>query len=219
MEAVGLTVGVVGLAGLFSSCLEAVDKFKAAKVRLEEWGRLVGFEETMRSEDHHPALDSRDIFATVNDILQIINTLCDASDTSVHRTSRAMTPGDDVSLGSFRPRPHGTRRRKLVWTLWGKTERTDQVELFEKLVQQLHNLVPVDAVQGTSSGHAWPAELQRILARIEEANRGKLSSRVMVDSLLTDFGLRQERGSSFLNSRGMSVDARYWGERCLFNCE
>ncbi|KAH8669300.1 ankyrin-1, partial [Ilyonectria robusta] len=56
MDAVGLTVGVVGLAGLFSSCLEAVDKvqtyrsfgpdshvldtkFKATEVRLEEWGR------------------------------------------------------------------------------------------------------------------------------------------------------------------------------------
>ncbi|KAH6976827.1 prion-inhibition and propagation-domain-containing protein [Ilyonectria destructans] len=196
-----------------SSCLEAVDKvqtyrsfgsdshvldtkFKATKVRLEEWGRRVGFEETMRSEDHHPALDNRDIFATVRDILQIINTLCDASDTSVHRTSQAMTPSDDVSLGSLRPRPHGTRRRKLAWALRGKTERTDQVELFEKLVQQLHNLVPVGAVQstrpvheldtrrtdklasglGTSSDHAWPAELQRILARIEEANRGKASS-------------------------------------------
>ncbi|KAH7123413.1 hypothetical protein B0J13DRAFT_599129 [Dactylonectria estremocensis] len=210
MEAVGLTVGVVGLAGLFSTCLEAVDKvqtylsfrtdshvldtrFKAAKVRFEKWGRRVGFEETMRSEDHHPALDDRDISAAVQDIFQIITTLCDASDASAHHTSRAMTPSDDVSLGSLRPRPHGTRRRKLVWTLWGKTERTDQVELFEKLVQQLHNLVPVDAVQGTrlvheldtrrtdklasglgtSSDHAWPAELQRIIAQIEEANRAE----------------------------------------------
>ncbi|KAH6985401.1 prion-inhibition and propagation-domain-containing protein, partial [Ilyonectria destructans] len=213
MEAVGLTVGVVGLAGLFSSCLEAVDKvqtyrsfgsdshvldtrFKAAKVRFEKWGRRVGFEETMRSEDHHPALDDRDISAAVQDIFQIITTLCDASDASTHYTSRAMTPSDDVSLGSLRPRPHGTRRRKLVWTLWGKTERTDQVELFEKLVQQLHNLVPVDAVQGTRPVHELdtrrtdnlaprlgaylnaasmliPAELQRILARIEEANRAE----------------------------------------------
>ncbi|KAH8656462.1 prion-inhibition and propagation-domain-containing protein [Ilyonectria robusta] len=210
MEAVGLTVGVVGLAGLFSSCLEAVDKvqtyrsfgsdshvldtrFKAAKVRFEKWGRRVGFGETMRSEDHHPTLADRDISAAVQDIFQIITTLCDASDASAHHTSRTMTPSDDVSLGSLRPRPHGTRRRKLVWTLWGKTERTDQVELFEKLVQQLHNLVPVDAVQdtrpvheldtrrtdrlasglGTSSDHAWPAELQRILARIEEANRAE----------------------------------------------
>ncbi|KPM42471.1 hypothetical protein AK830_g4116 [Neonectria ditissima] len=227
MEAVGLTVGVVGLAGLFSTCLEAVDKvqtylsfrtdshvldtrFKAAKVRFEKWGRRVRFEETMRSEDHHPALNDRDISAAVQDIFQIITdtTLCDASDASAHHTSRAMTPSDDVSLGSLRPRPHGTRRRKLVWTLWGKTERTEQVELFEKLVQQLHNLVPVDAVQGTrpvheldtrrtdnlapglgtSLGHARPAELQRILARIEEANRdcSPLSARKSVTLFAAD---------------------------------
>ncbi|KAL6405875.1 hypothetical protein AUP68_11015 [Ilyonectria robusta] len=120
MEAVGLTVGVVGLAGLFSSCLEAVDKvqtyrsfgsdshvldtrFKAAKVRFEKWGRRVGFEETMRSEDHHPTLADRDTSAAVQGIFQIITTLCDASDASAHHTSRTMTPSDDVSLGSLRP--------------------------------------------------------------------------------------------------------------------
>ncbi|KAH7128917.1 ankyrin-1, partial [Dactylonectria macrodidyma] len=56
MEPIGLAVGIAGLAGLFSSCLEAVDmihtylsfgadsqvldtRFRAAKVRLEKWGR------------------------------------------------------------------------------------------------------------------------------------------------------------------------------------
>ncbi|KAM5349987.1 hypothetical protein ACJ41O_006492 [Fusarium nematophilum] len=200
MEPISFAMGVIELAGLFSSCLEAVDKvqtdrsfgsdshvldarFKAAKVRLEKWGRCVGFNEKALSEDHQPALDDRNISAAVQDIFQIINTLCGASDASVHRSNRAATLGDDVSL---RPRPHGARRRKPTWALWGKTERTDQVELFEKLVQQLHNLVPVDAVQGTrpvhdklasglgtSPDHAWPAELQRILAQIEERNRAE----------------------------------------------
>ncbi|KAH8742918.1 prion-inhibition and propagation-domain-containing protein, partial [Diaporthe sp. PMI_573] len=206
MEPVGLTVGVIGLAGLFSSCLEAVDKvqtyrsfgsdshvldtrFKAAKVRLEKWGRGVGFNENALSEDHQPALDDRDIFTSVQDIFQIITTVCGASDTSIHPSNWAATPGDDVSLGSLRPRPHIARRRKLTWALRGKTARTDQVELFEKLVQQLHNLVPVDTVQGSrpvrdklasglgasgsSPDHAWPAELKRILARIEEANEAE----------------------------------------------
>jgi hypothetical protein len=159
-------VGVIGLAGLFSSCLEAVDKvqtyrsfgsdshvldtrFKAAKVRLEKWGRRVGFHEKALSEDHQPALDERDISAAVQGIFQTINILCGASDASVHRSNRAATPGGGVSLGSLRPWPHGAKRRAL----WGKTERTDQVELFEKLVQQLHNLVPVDAVQSTRPVH------------------------------------------------------------------
>ncbi|KAH7110518.1 hypothetical protein B0J13DRAFT_591130 [Dactylonectria estremocensis] len=204
MEPISFAVGVIGLAGLFSSCLEAVDKvqtyrsfgsdshvldtrFTAAKVRLATWGRRVGFIEKALSEDHHPALDDRDIAAVVQGTFQIINTLCGASGVSVHRSSWDATPVDDDSLGSLRPWSHGARRRKLTWAFWGKTKRTDQVELFEKLVQQLHNLVPLDAVQGTRpvheldtrrtdklvSGldHAWPAELQRILSRIEEANR------------------------------------------------
>ncbi|KAH7108948.1 prion-inhibition and propagation-domain-containing protein [Dactylonectria macrodidyma] len=206
MEPINFAVGIIGLAGLFSSCLEAVDKvqadrsygsdshvldarFKAARVRLEKWGQRVGFNEKALSEDRQPALDDRDTSAAVQDIFQIINTLCGASDASVHHSNRAASLGDDVSLGSLRPRPHGARQRKPTWALWGKTERTDQIELFEKLVQQLHNLVPVDAVQGTrpvhdklasgtSPDHAWPAELKRILARIEEANKGKASSRV-----------------------------------------
>ncbi|KAK7409419.1 hypothetical protein QQX98_008380 [Neonectria punicea] len=61
METVGLVVGVAGLAGLFTSCLEAVDKvqsyqtfetdsyvldtrFKVAKARFERWGPGVGIE-------------------------------------------------------------------------------------------------------------------------------------------------------------------------------
>ncbi|KAK2016068.1 ankyrin-1, partial [Colletotrichum eremochloae] len=61
MEPVGLAVGVVGLAGLFSTCLEAVQKidsyknfgrdsrfleaqFNASKHRFTEWGQAVGFE-------------------------------------------------------------------------------------------------------------------------------------------------------------------------------
>ncbi|RYP08950.1 hypothetical protein DL764_001561 [Monosporascus ibericus] len=59
MEPVGLAVGILGLAGLFSSCLEAIEKvhsyrafgsdshtldaqFKAEKLRFGQWGRAVG---------------------------------------------------------------------------------------------------------------------------------------------------------------------------------
>lgn len=172
MEPVSFAVGVIGLAGLFSSCLEAVDKvqnyrsftsdsqvlatrFNAAKIRLKKWGQCVGFNENEKAllDNHQPALDDRDIFAAVQDILQGINILHGANDPSVSRSNRAATPGDGISSGLPRHRTHGARRQKMAWALWGKTERTDQVELFEKLVQQLHNLVPVDAVQGTQPVH------------------------------------------------------------------
>ncbi|EXL65767.1 hypothetical protein FOPG_18028, partial [Fusarium oxysporum f. sp. conglutinans race 2 54008] len=37
---------------------------------------------------------------------------------------------------------HESKTNKMSWALWGKGKRTEQVEIFEKLVQQLHNLVP-----------------------------------------------------------------------------
>ncbi|KAM5347269.1 hypothetical protein ACJ41O_010274 [Fusarium nematophilum] len=192
MEPVGLAVGVIGLAGLFSSCLEAVDKvqsyrsfgadshvlgtrFKAAKARLERWGRQVGLENAP-SKDGHPAVAEQDVSAAVEDILRAINTICDTS-SAVPGSRSSLVPrrvGD--TLLHPRQRLDSMRRQKLSWALWGKGKRTDQVELLENLVQQLHNLVPLDASDaiasgpGTSSANAVAAELQRILARIEEVN-------------------------------------------------
>lgn len=37
-----------------------------------------------------------------------------------------------------------TRTRRFSWVLRGKAERTEHVALFLKLVQLLHNLLPVD---------------------------------------------------------------------------
>ncbi|KAL4862582.1 hypothetical protein BDV12DRAFT_178610 [Aspergillus spectabilis] len=61
MEPVGLAVGIVGLIGLFNTCLDLLDKFdswrdcgsdlrslaaqfQAHKLRFENWGHAVGFE-------------------------------------------------------------------------------------------------------------------------------------------------------------------------------
>ncbi|KAI3580740.1 prion-inhibition and propagation-domain-containing protein, partial [Fusarium oxysporum f. sp. albedinis] len=193
MEPIGLAIGVVGLVGLFSSCLEAADKvqaylsfgtesgvldarFRATKVLLEKWGRRVGLEKTTLAEDHHPALDDRNIAAAVEDVLRIINTICESSNQSIPQSKLTPSLVDGFSLGSIGPPSlHGMRRRKLTWALWGKGKRTDQVELLETLVQQLNNLVPPDATDmlssGKAPGHASLAELQRILARIEETRR------------------------------------------------
>lgn len=66
MDPVGLAVGVVGLAGLFSVCLEAVERFdswkkfdaelaylgvrvEAERLRLYKWGQCVGFQQHLAS--------------------------------------------------------------------------------------------------------------------------------------------------------------------------
>ncbi|KAH7146021.1 prion-inhibition and propagation, helo domain-containing protein [Dactylonectria macrodidyma] len=105
MELAGLAVGVVGPAGLFRSCLEAVDKvqshrssgpdtrvldirFKAAKARFEQWGRGVGIKQGRLLDDHHSALDDKDISSAVSDLLHIIiKAICDASDASLRRSA------------------------------------------------------------------------------------------------------------------------------------
>lgn len=184
MEAAGLAIGVIGLAGLFSSCLETVEKaqsyfsfgvdshvldtrFKATKVRLEKWGQLSGLRDNTKSP--HPALSQHEISSAVEDILQIINTVCGVN---------AISPIHDASLGPPKLQSlQVKRRRKLTWALGGKAKRIDQVQLFETLVQQLHNLVPPEEPEGS---HASPAELRQIVARIEEMGRGKSSLRFYV---------------------------------------
>ena len=91
MEAAGVAVGGVGLARLFSSCL--VDRvqsynsfgtdsqvletqFRAEKLRFQQRGGHVGFDQETPSPNHHPALDNPETYSAVGDLLQIIETIC-----------------------------------------------------------------------------------------------------------------------------------------------
>ncbi|KAJ0132111.1 hypothetical protein HZ326_24798 [Fusarium oxysporum f. sp. albedinis] len=164
MESASLVIGLAGLAGLFNACLEAVDKvqsyqtfgtdshvldtrFKAAKTRFERWGPGVGIKQGKLLPNYHPALDDHDTSAVVTDLLHIIiKTICDASNSPQRRT-RATGPDVDDSSALHEPglpfaAASRSRRGKMSWALWGKRGRIEQVELFEKLVQQLHYLVP-----------------------------------------------------------------------------
>ncbi|RBA11145.1 hypothetical protein FPRO05_04318 [Fusarium proliferatum] len=175
MEPAGLVIGVAGLAGLFNSCLEAVDKvqsyqtfgtdshvldtrFKAAKTRFERWGSGVGIKQGKLIPNHHPVLDDKDTSAVVTDLLHIIiKTICDASNSPQHRT-RATRPEVDDSSGLHEPglplaAASRSRRGKMFWALWGKRGRVEQVELFEKLVQELHYLVPPTTEESTRPTH------------------------------------------------------------------
>jgi hypothetical protein len=164
MEPVGVAIGVLGLAGLFSSCLEAVEKvqsyrtstadshvlnirFDATKVRFERWGARVGINQLGASHPHHPALDDKNVCTTVENLLKLINSIDDASNTASYK--------DSNSQRSHGPRgiAFDSRRRRVGWALWGKAARTEQVALFETLVQQLHDLVPLDTTEGVRPAH------------------------------------------------------------------
>ena len=110
MDPASLTLSVVGLASLFSTCLEALDKvqsyssfstdshvlntrFKATRARFEQWGRGVSIKHGQLLDHHHPALDDEDTSPEVWDLLAIIiKTICDADD-DVPTRSRGLRIG------------------------------------------------------------------------------------------------------------------------------
>jgi hypothetical protein len=206
METAGLVIGVAGVAGLFNSCLEAVDKvqsyqtfgtdshvldtrFKVARARFERWGLGVGIEQGKLLPDHHPALDDKDKSTLVTDVLHtIIKIICDASNAPLRRT-RAVGPGDDDSSGLHRPYAvtSESRRRKMGG-------RTEQVELFETLVQQLHHLVPLNTGESTRRAHKPDTGRTDTLALGMDLNIG------------TTLPSNQEQGLPRV-TRGLS---RYW---------
>lgn len=172
MEAAGLGIGIAGLAGLFSACLEAIEKVKAYKsftsdadalnvqydahrLRLERWGRSVGLASGQLSADHHQRLDDSQTSSAIADLLRIINNIL-GSDGGSKPTRRGLTGLlQDAALGAGVDHPRTrqgvteSKTRKLTWALGGKGDRTVQVKLLGNLVQQLHYLVPPQQADGT----------------------------------------------------------------------
>ncbi|WDK23059.1 hypothetical protein CGRA01v4_14350 [Colletotrichum graminicola] len=182
MEPVGLAVGAAGLAGLFSSCLDAVERFDsyknfgrdwrslatqfdADKHRFEEWGRAVGFENGRLSDSHHPALDDAQKLAVVRKLLDSIQDFCSDAEDFLYQQ---YTQSDDglaksglVSSRQIQPRhgaPMASRWRKAAWALTGKTRQTGHVQTFATLVQYLYDVVPPNNASDALSKR--PTQLQ-----------------------------------------------------------
>ncbi|KAK2130671.1 ankyrin repeat-containing domain protein [Fusarium oxysporum II5] len=152
MEVTGLAVGVVGLAGLFSVCLDSLSRFqsyresnfethvldtrfRAARARFEQWGISVGISNGRLQPDHHDGLDNKETAALIESILQIIaKTICDKSILQRTHTRPRFQSGQFGGLSQ-------SRSERLKWALGGKESRNEQVDIFEKLVQQLYNLI------------------------------------------------------------------------------
>ncbi|PKK47137.1 hypothetical protein CI102_6191 [Trichoderma harzianum] len=178
MDPVGLAVGVIGLAGLFSTCLDLVKRvdnykhfkkdeqilatqFAAYRLRFERWGKTLGLDQTALSGNQtHEALGNPDTLETVRKLIEIIREIL--SDQKPFRIS-------------LRP-----RKAKLSWALKGKAKREDQVELFGKLIQHLHHLVPIETISRntTANGNqspnttaqidsSWKTEVRDTLQRLE----------------------------------------------------
>jgi hypothetical protein len=183
MEAAGLAIGIVGIAGLFNTCLDSLSRFqsykssnadshilntrfRAARARFEQWGASVGISQGRLLPDHHPGLNDENTADVIRDILHIIvKTICENGDAQQNLLQNERFAGILQS-----------RRKRLRWALGGKEDRTEQVEIFEKLVQQLHNLVSVDRKgreqsEGQTDG-GWTV-VRQILLNMEQGMKSK----------------------------------------------
>lgn len=171
MEPIGLAVGVIGLAGLFSACLDAVERFDAwknfsddsralgsrwetQKLRMKRWGQAVGFDNGEASPDQqHEALADAEIVSRVREHLSIIENLCT-------NAGSAFSPAAETSAGQAKyaffsrsraqanPRLHSeSGRQRVKWALRDKAKCAAQVEMLGLLVQDLYDLIPLDGTK------------------------------------------------------------------------
>jgi hypothetical protein len=165
MDPLSLTfgfAGIFGLAGLFSTCLDLIDKvesykdfgtesrsifsqFEADKLLFQRWAQKVGITDGGLKEDHHKDLDDPEIALMVEKLLLSIQEIFSVTETSFLNPQSAQ----DDPLGRRRRPQHYkiqsmSKRSRIGWALKGKTKFIAQVQQFGALVQRLASLVPPD---------------------------------------------------------------------------
>lgn len=168
MEPVGLAVGIVGLAGLYTACLDLLERFdswkefgtdskslsalfNAEKLRLRQWGDAAGFdrENLSLSQSHHKALDNPQTLSIVKELLSAIKDVVNDGENFPCEPDST----HDKEKGSAKRNTHPgagreSKRGKLRWALGKKGKRVAQVEQFGSLVEKLCNLVPTNIPSG-----------------------------------------------------------------------
>jgi len=171
--------GFAGLAGLFSTCLDVIERvdsykdfgvesrsiiaqFEADKLLFQRWAQNVGINPTKLEDGHHKGLDDPETFSMVEKILFSIHEIFTSADTTVSnlqsRGEADLNP-QDIGL-PHRRRIHYqsvqasiSKRKRIGWALRGKVKFIAQVQQFGALVQKLQDLVPLDRVRMASNMH------------------------------------------------------------------
>ncbi|KAH6995519.1 hypothetical protein BKA56DRAFT_639678, partial [Ilyonectria sp. MPI-CAGE-AT-0026] len=169
MEAVGLGVGVAGLAGLATSVQDAkgsFDSYKNAKfesqpllaqryadrILLQQWSESVGYGDNELQDEHHSALDDPKVREVVDKIVQCIknidintdNAPLDGESSSSGTKSRQQGPRGNTRGPVRLDKYHESMPRKAKWT-WAfqdKRKVSEQTQNVTALLQRLHDLVP-----------------------------------------------------------------------------
>ncbi len=183
MEAVGLAIGVAGLAALFDTCLGVFDRvgsykdfgrdahylstrLKAEKLRFEQWGRAVGIADAEIADAHHPALNDPHVRSTARDLLYLIQEISlDTGDALPSQHTRGNTKIGEAGVSSAVQAPSNSetsrsKGRKLLWALGGKEKAESLVEKLAALVSLLLQLVPSRDIDGNPPGYLPPPTSQ-----------------------------------------------------------
>jgi hypothetical protein len=180
MEPVSFAAGVVGLAGLFSVCLDVIDKvdsykdfvmdsrsiiaqFEADKFLFTKWAKGVGIYKDAPEDSYHSDLDNPEIKLRVQWILSGIQGIFKKTDRtalnliSMVETSPNSFP-DGIAFSNTRNKPHKleedvSKRSRIGWSFRTIAPFTAQVQQFGTLVQRLQSLVSADGSTRLISAH------------------------------------------------------------------
>ncbi|OBT53419.1 hypothetical protein VE04_07004 [Pseudogymnoascus sp. 24MN13] len=192
MEAIGLAVGIAGLAGLFSTCLDLIDKansyrdygpesrsvvaqFEADKLLFRRWAQSVGIEEGNLKNNNHSALDNPATALVVLKILSSIQETFNKTESALLNMQHVSTADPssksfDYTQGSSQTvesKVSTSKRHKIGWALMGKAKFIQQVLQFGALVQRLNSLTSVDHLK--ESDVANPRDFSKSQSILSEA--------------------------------------------------
>jgi hypothetical protein len=159
MDPLSLTFGVagiVGLSGLFSTCLDVIDRvesykdfgiesrsissqFEADKLLFRRWAKEVGISDRGLKDDHHEDLDNREIALIVEKLLISIQEIFSVTESTFQNLNLSFDADPPLSRGGpqYTKIPPASKRSKIGWVLKGKAKFMAQAQQFGALVQRL----------------------------------------------------------------------------------
>ena len=230
MEIAGLTVGVAGLAGLLSACIDAVDRvdtyrkfgfesryittqFTDDKLRLHKWVEHVGITNGRLQAVHHRDLDRDEVVTAIARTLTCIHEILSETNSfssklqglSIDSKSNFLTnPGNytnDHSVEEKKSRSLASKASKLRWTLGGKARFTTRIKVFGVLVGKLYDIIPLEENSKTLN-----SDIVRGLDELNSSLRGillRLSFNIRTN-LRQIFRKRNRSGSAKVNAASKS---------------
>jgi hypothetical protein len=134
--------------------------------------------------------------ANVKEVLDIVKSICDGDNPYLPVCSIF----DTVLHGATgKCAPKNERKKNLKWMFRDKANQSDHVELFELIVQRLHEWVPVETstthIRSKGFANTTVVEMERIMARIENQPQGR-DPRILYPFDLSNNIKMAERNSS-----------------------